>query len=78
MNVKNRALIIVSFVIVMMTAIYLYDGISHFNDEIDLVILNVTNKLDRVEDAGSILAGAASEMSYDSKELSSQALWVRL
>ena len=36
---------------------------------IDLVILNVTNKLDRVEDAGSILAGAASEMSYDSKDL---------
>lgn len=39
---------------------------------IDLVILNVTNKLDRVEDAGSILAGAASEMSYDSKDLSDE------
>lgn len=39
---------------------------------IDVVILNVTNKLDRVEDAGSILAGAASEMSYDSKDLSEE------
>ena len=39
---------------------------------IDLVILNATNKLDRVEDAGSILAGAASEMSYDSKDLSEE------
>lgn len=39
---------------------------------IDLVIINVTNKLDRVEDAGSILAGAASEMSYDSKDLSAE------
>lgn len=39
---------------------------------IDVVILNVTNKLDRVEDAGSILAGAASEMSYDSKDLSDE------
>ena len=39
---------------------------------IDLVILNVTNKLDRVEDAGSILAGAASEMSYDTKDLSDE------
>ena len=39
---------------------------------IDLIILNVTNKLDRVEDAGSILAGAASEMSYDSKDLSDE------
>ena len=36
---------------------------------IDVVILNTTNKLDRVEDAGSILAGAASEMSYDAKDL---------
>lgn len=36
---------------------------------IDLVILNATNKLDRVEDAGSILAGAASELSYDASEL---------
>lgn len=39
---------------------------------IDLVIINVTNKLDRVEDAGSILAGAASEMSYDAKDLSTE------
>jgi len=39
---------------------------------IDLVILNATNKLDRVEDAGSILAGAASEMSYDAKDLSEE------
>lgn len=39
---------------------------------IDLVILNVTNKLERAEDAGSILAGAASEMSYDSKDLSEE------
>ncbi len=39
---------------------------------IDLVILNATNKLDRVEDAGSILAGAASEMSYDAKDLSDE------
>lgn len=36
---------------------------------LDVVILNTTNKLDRVEDAGSILAGAASEMSYDAKDL---------
>ena len=39
---------------------------------IDLVILNATNKLDRVEDAGSILAGAASEISYDAKYLSDE------
>jgi len=39
---------------------------------IDLIIVNVTNKLDRVEDAGSILAGAASEMSYDAKDLSAE------
>jgi len=39
---------------------------------IDVVILNVSNKLDRVEDAGSILAGAASEMSYDAKDLNAE------
>ncbi|MCW8900338.1 MAG: methyl-accepting chemotaxis protein [Gammaproteobacteria bacterium] len=39
---------------------------------IDVVILNVTNKLDRVEDAGSILAGAASELSYDAKDLNEE------
>lgn len=39
---------------------------------IDLVILNATNKLDRVEDAGSTLAGAATEMSYDAKDLNDE------
>ena len=39
---------------------------------LDLVILNSTNKLDSAAEAGSMLAGAASEMSYDATELSEE------
>ena len=39
---------------------------------LDQIILSANSTLDRVEDAGSILAGAASEMSYDAKDLSDE------
>lgn len=39
---------------------------------IDQVIINVTQKLEEVSEAGSLLAGAASEMSYDASDLSEE------
>ena len=54
MNIKNRVLIIVSAIILVLTFSYLYDGLSHYNREIDLavhaqdkIIDNVTKHIQR-------------------------------
>ena len=50
MNVKNRTLLLVSLIIVFLTGFYLYEGISHYNNELDLSILEQEKLIDSVTD----------------------------
>jgi len=48
MNVKNRTLLLVSLIIVFLTSFYLYEGVSHYNNEIDLAVLDQEKLIDSI------------------------------
>jgi len=50
MNVKNRALLLVSLIIVFLTGFYLFEGIAHYNHELDLAVLEQEKLIDSVTD----------------------------
>lgn len=50
MNIKNRALLLVSLTLIFLTGFYLYEGVVHYNRELDFAVLEQEKLIDRVTD----------------------------
>ncbi|MDW7773479.1 MAG: ATP-binding protein [Desulfobulbaceae bacterium] len=50
MNVKNRTLLLVSLILIFLTGFYLYEGADHYNNELDIAVLEQEKLIDSITD----------------------------